>query len=124
MKEDDVQRAIVNYARRVLPPPWFVFAVPNKTPRGPSGKAVSGCPGFTKGVSDLIFFGPSMVICVEVKRPKTEEHPEGRLSPEQEAFLNNVRRCGKEFHGCVMYGIDCARNTFKALGITTRESVK
>ena len=122
MREDQVQAAIVNYCRRVLPRPWKVFAVPNKTPRGKSGKAVSGCPGFTKGVSDLILTGPNKTaIFAEVKRPKTEEHPEGRLSMDQVAFLAAMRACG--FVGCTWYGIDCARNTFKALGIITRESV-
>lgn len=121
MKEDTVQASIVNYCRRVLPRPWRVIAVPNKTPRGKSGKAVSGCPGFTKGVSDLILYGPNRTaIFAEVKRPKTYEHPAGKLTIEQVEFLDSVRACG--FFGCTWYSIDCARNTFKALGIVTRES--
>lgn len=121
MREDDVQAAIVNYCKRVLPRPWFIFAVPNKTPRGKSGKAVSGCPGFTKGVSDLILVGPGKTaIFAEVKRPKTEEHPAGKLRLEQVVFLDSMRACG--FTGCTWYGIDDVRNTFKALGIQTREA--
>ena len=76
---------------------------------------------FHKGVSDLIVYGPNRtVIFAEVKRPKTEEHAAGKLRLEQVVFLDSVRACG--FTGCTWYGIDCARNTFKALGIQTREA--
>lgn len=120
MTENDAQAAIVNYCRRVLQRPWFIFAVPNKVPRGKTGRALSGCPGFTKGVSDLVLIGPARVIFIEVKRPASEGKPEGKLRLEQVVFLDAARACG--FDACVWRGIDDARNTFKALGITTRES--
>jgi hypothetical protein len=122
MTENDVQQAIVDYCHTVLPEPWIVFAVPNKVPRGKSGRALSGCPGMLPGVSDLILIGPRIVLCAELKRPASPGKREGSLSPAQVAFLDRVRVCG--FHGAVWRGIDDARLTFSALGVKTREAMQ
>ena len=115
LTENDVQRAIVGFCRSVLPKSAVVFAVPNAAPRGMGGCASNGVPGLLPGVSDLILFTDHHVICAEIKCGQG-----AKVSENQKDFLAKVRDLGHI--GCVWRSIDDARNTFKALGIETREA--
>ena len=120
MTENEAQFAVVQYCHAVLPWPWTLFAVPNASRRTKGGKAGNGVPGLRPGASDLILIGPDFFMAIEMKRPASIKSKEGRLSEAQIVFQDDVRACG--FKACVWHGIDDARNTFKALGIITREA--
>ena len=114
VKESDIQRAIVNYVRQVLPDA-VCFAVPNAARRGKSGRASNGVPGLMRGVSDLCVVLPFKVIFAEVKTDK------GKVSPEQRGFGMRMMALGHSF--AVWRSIDDVRRTFEALQIRTRETV-
>lgn len=115
MRESDLQRALVDFCRAVLPSSAVIFAVPNAARRTRTGRASNAAPGLMKGVSDLVILPkPHCVIFAEIKTPK------GRIADEQEAFGALVRPLGHHF--AVWRSIDDARNTFRALQIRTREA--
>ena len=113
MTEADIQRAIVDYCRAVLPNS-LVFAIPNAARRTAGGKASNGVPGLLKGASDLCLVLPGKIVFVEVKSAK------GSVKFEQRAFGERVQGLGHHF--AIWRGIDDARRTFAALGVVTRES--
>lgn len=116
MKEADIQRAIVDYCDVALVPPARCFAVPNAAHRTKTGRAANGVAGLLPGVSDLIVVAQGKIIFAEVKTPT------GRVRESQFRFANMVRANGH--HAAVWRGIDDVRDTFRALGVETREALQ
>jgi hypothetical protein len=110
--EKITQAALVSYVRNVIAN-GMVIAIPNAAPRTRTGRAANGVPGLTKGASDLLVILPNKTLFVEVK---TET---GKLRSEQRDFGMQVSALGHNW--CVWRSIDDARETFRALGIKTRE---
>jgi predicted ATPase len=52
--------------------------------------------GTTRGVPDLLLLCAGKVVLIEVKRPKTAEHPRGYLSLGQSAFIARAAEMGVE----------------------------
>jgi predicted ATPase len=50
--------------------------------------------GTTRGVPDLLLLCAGKVVLIEVKRPKTAEHPRGFLSLGQSAFIARALEMG------------------------------
>lgn len=79
--EDDIQKAIVQYAMFSLKPGYIMFAIPNGGYRRPREAARLKGLGVVAGVFDLGILGPrGQYHALEVKAPK------GRMSEGQEAF--------------------------------------
>lgn len=49
---------------------------------------------------DRIFMKEGRVVFIEFKRPKTDEHQAGKLSPGQEKEIKSLREAGMEVHVC------------------------
>ena len=54
--------------------------------------------GSTKGYPDLTLLCAGQTVLIEVKRPKTAEHPRGYLSLGQSAFIARAAEMGVEVH--------------------------
>jgi hypothetical protein len=111
--EDQIQAAIVNWLRTVLPGA-IVLHVHN-TPRNAIDGARLRNMGMVAGAPDLLVCLPrGEGLFIEVKAPK------GRVSEEQTAFSFACQ--GVNWPWFVARSIDDVRLAFKALGITTREA--
>jgi hypothetical protein len=111
--EDQIQAAIVNWLRTVLPGA-IVLHVHN-TPRNAIDGARLRNMGMVAGAPDLLVCLPrGEGLFIEVKAPK------GRVSEEQTAF--SIACQGISWPWFVARSIDDVQSAFKALGITTREA--
>jgi hypothetical protein len=115
-REDDIQRAIVEYLAAVTPE-TLVWAVPNAARRALGGNAGNAVPGLRKGVYDLsLLFADGRFAAIEVKTDM------GHLSSAQEDFALGLalRNCPS----CVARSVDDVRGFLKAIGVKTREAVE
>ena len=113
--ESAVHVAILEWIRAVAPDAMPIH-VPNEGKRTTMAGVMAKRLGMVKGVPDLIVFFPhARVLFIEVK-------DRGAVSKEQRAFGQAVQALG--FHWSVCRSIDDARNTFRAIGIQTREAAQ
>ena len=111
--EDQIQTAIVDHIRTVLPGA-IVLHIHN-TPRSAIDGARLRKMGMVAGAPDLLVCLPhGKGMFLEVKAPK------GRVEPEQHAFANACLPLNWPW--CVVRSIDDVRLAFKALNIQTREA--
>ena len=89
LQEKQIQKQIEDYLRKSG---WFVIPEPH-VPRKPKYNFVG-----TKGRSDTLTIRSGEFAAIEIKRPG------GKPTPEQEAFLANVR--GQGFIAFVAYGLE------------------
>jgi hypothetical protein len=111
--EDQIQAAIVNWLRTVLPGAIVLHL--HNNPRSKVDGARLKAMGLVKGAPDLLVCLPGgRGVFIEVKAPK------GRVSPEQHGFSFACQGIGWTWF--VARSIDDVSLAFKALGITTREA--
>lgn len=113
IKESEIQRAIVEYLRAVLPES-IVFAVPNGASRTASGRPANAVAGLLPGIPDLCVLLPrGESVFFEVKSAK------GRVSDNQLAI--HIKMQPLDHRVAVVRSIDEVRLALKAWGIHTKE---
>jgi hypothetical protein len=114
--EARAQAAIVEFVRWCAPQA-VIFAVPNGGLRSKAEAARLKWTGALAGVLDLVLVLPEGRSAYwETKAQR------GRLSDEQQAFINNLERLGHRW--AVVRSVDDARRELQALGIETREALR
>lgn len=114
MTEADIQRAIVEYLRTVLPD-GLTFAIPNASRRTEHGYAANAVPGIVPGMADLCHVRPGgRALFIEVKSPG------GHLRSEQAAMQMRCGSMGVPF--AVVRSIDDVRAALASWGVGTRET--
>ena len=114
MTEADIQGAIVEYLRTVLPD-GLTFAIPNASRRTELGYATNAVPGIVPGMADLCHVRPGgRALFIEVKSPG------GHLRSEQAAMQLRCMNMGAPYG--VARSIDDVRRLLAAWGIATREA--
>ncbi len=112
LSEADVQSAIVEYLRAVLPLDYRVIAIPNASRRTVGGRASNAVAGLSPGYPDLqIVSRYGRVWPIEVKRPVG-----GRVSPDQSEWLGWFERA------VVATSIDDVRAALENWNIPTKEA--
>ena len=114
--EADVHISIVNYINRVLPHNLMAHPA-NGEKRSKEAAKKLKCMGVRAGVPDLFIpLGCGKILWLEIKKPG------GVLSKPQREYIKKLRDYGHPV--AIVESIDDVRNTFKAMGIVTRESVR
>ena len=117
MKEAQIQKAIVDYLKLVLPSAYRCFAIPNASQRTATGRPANAVAGLTRGVPDLaIVGGAGRIWFLEVKSRK------GRLSEFQSEFGDWCAFKGGVPWSCV-HSVEETRLALKEWQIETRERV-
>tara|TARA_R100000541_G_scaffold6748_1_gene14352 strand:- start:367 stop:723 length:357 start_codon:yes stop_codon:yes gene_type:complete len=95
MKNDEhlVQKAICEYLdiRRI-----FYFAIPNGGKRSKSEAGRFRAEGVKSGIPDLCLLMNGIAYFLEVKRPKTENNPAGRLTANQIIMHEKLEDAGSD----------------------------
>jgi hypothetical protein len=113
--EYDLHCAVVEYIHSVWPTNLAHHAA-NGEIRNKATAARLKRMGVRRGVPDLcIPYGRGRTLWLEIKASK------GRTSPQQEAFIERLRAF--DHHVAIIRSVEDVKNTFKALGIITKESV-
>jgi hypothetical protein len=113
--EYDLQCAVVAYVNRVWPEN-MMYHPANGEHRNKATAARLKRSGVRRGVPDLcVPYGGGRHFYMELKSPK------GRVSKAQHAYIEQLRRWGHTV--AIIRSIDDVRNSFRALGIITKESV-
>ena len=115
IREEDIQKAIVDWLRWSLPKSHRVIAIPNASRRTSSGRASNGVYGLTKGVPDLVIFGSGNAFFVEVKGPK------GKLSDAQSEWGSWCATKGG-MPWCCARSVEDVRFALSHWGVETREA--
>ena len=116
MKEAQIQKAIVDYLKLVLPSTYRCFAIPNASQRTATGRPANAVAGLTRGVPDLaIVGGAGRIWFLEVKSRK------GRLSEFQSEFAQWCLTKGIVPWACV-HSVEETRIALEAWKIETREN--
>jgi len=112
--EAQIQKAIVEYIRAVIPTS-LVFAIPNGSQRTASGRPANAVAGLLPGAPDLCVVLPEgRVLWLEVKSDK------GRVSSNQILVHGLLNSLG---HHCpVVRSVDDVRHALAFLKIKTREA--
>lgn len=114
LSEANIQRAIVEYLRAVLPH-CITFAIPNGAQRTASGRPANAVAGLLPGIPDLCVMLPrGESIYFEVKSAK------GRVSDNQLAI--HMRMQPLDHRIAVVRSIDDVRLALKAWGVETKEA--
>lgn len=112
-----IQRQIVGFAQRALPPGSIFLAVPNQSVRGVREYAALKADGMRPGASDLYTFSGGVTLWAEVKRPCNRSGPfRNGVTAEQQAFGDDVRSQGGAFEvvrSVEDYAAACARAGIK-----------
>lgn len=113
MKESEIQRAIVDFLRVVIPQ-CVTFAIPNASRRTKTGRASNAVPGLLPGVPDLAIIAPGgKVFLIEVKTDKT-----GLSKSQRELRLRFV---GMDVPVAIARSIDDVRKALAHWEIESRE---
>lgn len=112
--ETSIHMAIVHYVNRVIPHN-IMFHPANGEKRSKKDAVKLKRMGVRAGIPDLAMpIGCGKILWMEVKKPG------GKLSKAQREMHDKLRNFGHTV--AIVEGIDDVRNTFKALGIVTREA--
>lgn len=115
-KEAQDQAAFVELVQRVINPGWRFTHVPNGEHRNKRTGAKLLRMGVSRGVPDFLFFGPRMVIGLELKRRRG-----GALTLEQMNWGEHLTRCG--FFYFATNSIADVLGELFALGVISRVEV-
>lgn len=116
--EEAIHRAIAEFLRVSLPPPWLFYHVPNGGARSKAEAGAFKAMGVKAGMPDLIVVGPHLacdatkMLALEVKAPK------GRLSLAQNDAIAALAKCGIPTR--VVRSIDEAEEALRELSVPLR----
>lgn len=114
MTEAQLQRAIVDLCRIILPEGYRCVAVPNASIRTAGGKAGNAVAGLARGFPDLLVIGQGRVCAIEVKTDK------GRLSEFQKDWESWFTNAGAT-PWAVVRSVDDVRTCLTFWNIPTRQ---
>lgn len=99
--EHHIQKAIANYLDLLG---LCYFAVPNGGQRHVRVAAKLKAEGVKAGVPDIAIVHEGKYYGLEVKKPKTDKSPKGRLSDSQKIMIPKLEAAGAQVG--VVYGMD------------------
>ncbi len=95
MKNDEhlVQKAICEYLdmRKI-----FYFAIPNGGKRSMTEAGRFKAEGVKSGIPDLCLLMSGIAFFLEVKRPRTDSNPAGRLTENQKIMIEKLEDAGSD----------------------------
>jgi hypothetical protein len=97
--EESLHRAAVQWLTATLPAPWWFAHVPNGGARSKAEAGILKAMGVQAGMPDLLLFGPSRVIAVELKAPP-RRLASGKLSAAKPAVSEAQRACIAKLSAC------------------------
>lgn len=107
--EEIVHIAIMDYLRVTLDADCVAVHIPSEAKRSGANWAVLQSLGYINGMPDIWILYRGTIAFIEVKSA------EGRLSPDQEAFLEWTRTRG--YHGTVARNVDDVRAFLTQIGL-------
>ena len=111
-REDDEQKALIQWARAYKNDAEKIIAIPNGGKRNPREAARLKAQGVTAGVPDLflpVMCGGFGGLWIELKAPKTATSPAGKPTAAQLAKLQQLSEDG--YCTALCYGWVAARDT-------------
>ena len=121
--EVKLQKSIVEYLRLVLPRGAVFWHVPNGGMMTRAWRMILAALGLLPGVSDLMVFWRSVLLCIEVKTEadRWRDITRGKQSTVQKAFQVAIEAAGG--HYAVVRSIDDVRAFLRLHGVPLREVV-